>query len=102
MTQSKKDLAKIAEDASPRRHVEISPVKFKDTHLMNNKLPPAKILCEEWALGNCHSTHLSHFCSSTFWNQNESALSTHVLVALGWYIVMAMKFMHQLGEHLFS
>ena len=40
-----KDLSKIAEDPSPRRQVEISPVKFKDTHLMNNKLPPTKILC---------------------------------------------------------
>ena len=40
--------AKIAEDASPRRHAEISPVKVKDTHLMNNKLPPADILCGEW------------------------------------------------------
>ena len=46
MTQSDKDLAKIAEDASPRRHAEISPVKVKDLNLMNNKLPPAEILCE--------------------------------------------------------
>ena len=38
-------LAKIAESAS-HRHAEISPVK--DTHLMNNKLPPAEILCGEW------------------------------------------------------
>ena len=44
-----KGLAKIADDASPRRHAEISPVKVKDTHLMNNKLSPAEILCEEWA-----------------------------------------------------
>ena len=49
MTQSDKGLVKIAEDASPRRHAEISPVKFKDTHPMNNKLPPAEILCGEWA-----------------------------------------------------
>ena len=48
MTQSDKDLAKIAEDASPRPHAEISPVKVKDTHLMNNKLPPAEILCGDW------------------------------------------------------
>ena len=45
MTQSDKGLAKIAEGASPRRHAETSPVKVKDTHLMNNKLPPAEILC---------------------------------------------------------
>ena len=48
VTQSDKDLAKIAEGASPRRHAETSPVKVKDTHLMNNKLPLAEILCGEW------------------------------------------------------
>ena len=48
MTPSDKNSAKIAEDASPRRHAEISPVEVKDTHLMNNKLPPAEILCGEW------------------------------------------------------
>ena len=47
MTQSDKGLAKIAEGASPRRHAETSPAKVKDTHLMNNKLPPAEILCGE-------------------------------------------------------
>ena len=31
-------LAKIAKYGSPRRHAEISPVKVKDTHLMNNNL----------------------------------------------------------------
>ena len=36
VTQSDNGLAKIAEGASPRRHAEISPVKVKDTHLMNN------------------------------------------------------------------
>ena len=45
VTQSDKGLAKIAEGASSRRHAETSPVKVKDTHLMNNKLPPAEILC---------------------------------------------------------
>ena len=50
MTQSDKGLAKIAEGASPRRHAETSPVKFKDTHLMNNKLPPAEILCGDWVI----------------------------------------------------
>ena len=45
MTQSDKSLAKIAEGASPRRHAETSPVKFKDTLLMNNKLLLAEILC---------------------------------------------------------
>ena len=48
VTQSDKGLAKIAEGASPRRHAETSPVKFKDTHLTNNKLPPAEILCGDW------------------------------------------------------
>ena len=48
VTQSDKDLAKIAEDASPHRHPEISLVKVKETHLMNNKLPLAEILCGEW------------------------------------------------------
>ena len=47
VTQSDKDLTKIAEDASPRRHAEISPVKVKDTDLMNTKLPPEEILCGE-------------------------------------------------------
>ena len=41
VTRSGKDFAKIAEDASPHRHAEISPLKVKDTHLMNNELPPA-------------------------------------------------------------
>ena len=49
-----KGLAKIAEDASPRRHAEISPVKVKDTHLLNNKLPPAEILCGEWPTTEQH------------------------------------------------
>ena len=50
MTQSDKGLAKIAEGASPRRHAETSPVKVKDTHLINNKLPPAEIqFCVEIA-----------------------------------------------------
>ena len=47
MAQSDKGLAKIAEDAFPRRHAENSPVKVKDTHLMYNKLPPAQ-MCGEW------------------------------------------------------
>ena len=50
MTQSDKGLAKIAQGASPRRHAETSPVKVKDTHLMNNKLPPAEILCGDWEI----------------------------------------------------
>ena len=33
MTQCDQGLAKFAEDASPRRHGEISPVNVKDTHL---------------------------------------------------------------------
>ena len=45
MTQSDKGLAKIAVGASPRLHAEISPYKVKDTHLMNNKLPQAEVLC---------------------------------------------------------
>ena len=44
-TQSDKDLVKIADSAFPRRHAETRPVNVKDTHLMNNKLPPAEILC---------------------------------------------------------
>ena len=48
--QSDKGLAKIAEAASPRRHAETSPVKVKDTQLMNNKLPPAEILCGDWCV----------------------------------------------------
>ena len=39
---------KIAEGASSRRHAQTSPVKVRETHLMNNKLPPAEIVCEEW------------------------------------------------------
>ena len=42
MTQSAKGLAKIAEDASPRRHAEISPVKVNETYLMT------EILRVEW------------------------------------------------------
>ena len=45
-------LDKIAHNVSPRRHAEISPVKVKDTYLMKNKLPPAEILCGEWAQSN--------------------------------------------------
>ena len=48
VTQSDNGIAKIAEGASSRRHAETSPVKVKDTHLMNNKLPPAEILCGDW------------------------------------------------------
>ena len=43
-----KGLTKIAEGASPRRHAETSPVKVKDTRLVNNMLPPAEILCGDW------------------------------------------------------
>ena len=59
MTQSDKGLAKIAEGASPRRHAETSPVKVKDTHLMNNKLPPAEILCGDWCPSPYTPTPLS-------------------------------------------
>ena len=52
MTQSDKGLAKIAEGATPRRHAGTSPVKVKDTHLMNNKLTPAEILCGECQIRN--------------------------------------------------
>ena len=55
VTQSDKGLAKIAEGASSRRHAETSPVKVKDTHLMNNKLPPAEILCGDCAFSS-HSS----------------------------------------------
>ena len=48
MTEPDKGLAKIDKGASPRRRVEISLVKVKDTYLMNNKMPPAEILCGEW------------------------------------------------------
>ena len=51
MIQHDKGLAKIADDASTCRHAEISPDKVKDTHLMNNKMPPAEILCGEC----CHA-----------------------------------------------
>ena len=54
VTQYDKGLVKIAEDASPRRHAEISLFKVKDIHLMNNKLPPAEIRC-----GECSSIRLS-------------------------------------------
>ena len=61
VTQSDKGLAKIAEGASPRRHAEISPVKVKNTHLMNNKLPPAQILCGEWS-------HMGWMCQILYWH----------------------------------
>ena len=48
VTQSDKGLAKIAEDASPPRHAEISLVNVKVTHLMNNNLPPTEILWREY------------------------------------------------------
>ena len=38
MAKSDKGLTKIAKDGSPRRHAEISPVKVKDAHLMNNNI----------------------------------------------------------------
>ena len=47
VTRSDKSLAKIAADTFPRRHAENNRVKVKDTHLMNNKLPLAEILCGE-------------------------------------------------------
>ena len=51
VTQCDLGLVKIAEGASPHRHAVTSPVKVKDTHLMNNKLPPAEILCGECTYG---------------------------------------------------
>ena len=65
MTQSDKDLAKIAEDASPRRHAEIRPVKVKDTHLMNNKLPAAEILCGGCIIVNLDSRSCYMFSNDT-------------------------------------
>ena len=57
VTQSDKGLANIAKGASPRRHAETSLVKVKDTHLMNNKLPPAEILCGEWGASYIHPVY---------------------------------------------
>ena len=58
MTQYDKGSAKTAKDASPRRHAEISLVKVKATHLMNNKLPPEEILYGQWFVvrGCSHGT----------------------------------------------
>ena len=42
-SQSDKGLAKIPKDGSLHRHAEISPVKVKDAHIMNNNLPMAEI-----------------------------------------------------------
>ena len=42
ITQSDEELAKIAEDVSPRRYAEINLVRVKDTRLMNDNLPPAE------------------------------------------------------------
>ena len=61
MTQSDKGLVKIAEDASPHRHAENSPVTVKDTHLMNNKLPPVEIMCGKCEMGYDVFTHLMLF-----------------------------------------
>ena len=65
VTQSDKGLAKIAEGASLRRHAETSPVKVKDTHLINNKLPPAEILygecsnpCGDWILSGYFTSEM--------------------------------------------
>ena len=49
MTQADKGLAKIADGASPCRHADTSPVKVKDTHLMDYKLPSAEF-CAKIAL----------------------------------------------------
>ena len=56
----KRHLAGETADASPRRHVEISPVKVKDTHLTkNSKLPPAEILCGECTVENANTTRVT-------------------------------------------
>ena len=61
--QSDKGLTKIVEGASLRRHAETSPFKVKDTHLMNNKLPPAEILC-----GDCIRPNISRQSSRNEYN----------------------------------
>ena len=71
MTQSDKGLAKIAEGASPRRHAETSPVKVKDTHPMNNKLPPAEILC-----GECHRRNRQ---KSKYYNSSKTGVNSFTL-----------------------
>ena len=60
VTQSDKGLAKIVEGAFPRRHAETSPVKVRDTHLMNNRLPPSEILCRDWVFSTAARTSQSH------------------------------------------
>ena len=76
MIQSDKGLAKIAEGASHRRHAETSPVKVKDTHLINSKLPPAEILCGDWRSMRDESIYGAHCleCNSLFHNPTCSPL----------------------------
>ena len=82
-TQSDKGLAKITEGASPRRHAETSPVKVKDTHLMNNKLPPAEILCGDWYLFGFTFT-----CVTELVTQNVKTCANN---QYGWYYLKYVK-----------
>ena len=62
----------LAEGASPHHHAEISPVKVKDTHLMNDKLPPTEILCWDCPLICCLLYKRGHclgfFMWAIYWN----------------------------------
>ena len=71
VSQSDKGLAKITEGASPRRHAETSPVKFKDTHFMNNKLPPAEILCGDYGMLGDKSYRLTARSPCRRWYRNS-------------------------------
>ena len=63
-SQPDKSLAKSASNVSTGVHLKNSPVKVKDTHLMNNNQPMAEILC-----GDCRDfcrTLETRFSFNTF------------------------------------
>ena len=73
-------LAKIAEGASPRRHAETSLVKVKDTHLMNNKLPPAEILC-----GDCF------YCRACAASDMGLSASVPLPIVMGIFVLLGFQ-----------
>ena len=81
--KSDKGLAKIVEGASSHRHAETSPLKVKDTHLMNNKLPPAEILCGDWTGGELVSgIHGPPFSGGEASEGGGDGVSNHSYVTL--------------------
>ena len=96
MTQSEKDFAKIVEDAYPRCHAEISPVKVKDTHLMNNKLPRQSFYVESEMDGEVGVTYI---CGIGTWRINMTSMRRNENKATEMYL-RSDRAEHDTAHHL--